>query len=390
MIYADNAATTAISQEVLKVMMPYLTTNYGNASSLYSFGMKNKTAIEKAREQVAKAINAKSNEIYFTSGATESNNWVLNNFDIILTSSFEHPSIYNVLENQPLSISQKDFFETFYVLPNSDGIVTLESIQKAIKFEVQRWFETPELISIMAVNNEIGTIQPIKQIGQLCREKGILFHTDATQAIGHIPIDVKEMNIDMLSLSGHKFHAPKGIGVLYIREGVYIKPFMHGGHQENGLRAGTENVASIVGIGKAIEIATRNLYKQSNLNKKKMRLLELISEIGGIEVNGSLEKRIAGNLNIFIKDCDAESLVLRLDINGICVSTGSACSTGTLEPSRTLKSMGLSDEQAFSSIRISLDENITDNEISEMAEIIKREITKLRGKNEDTMLRSIN
>lgn len=379
MIYADNAATTAISKEVFDAMFPYLTVNYGNASSLYSFGMKNKTAIEKAREQVAKAINAKPNEIYFTSGATESNNWVLNNFDIILTSSFEHPSIYNVLENQSLSISQKDFFEAFYVLPNSDGIVTLESIQKEIKFEVQRWFETPELISIMAVNNEIGTIQPIKQIGQLCREKGILFHTDATQAIGHIPIDVKEMNIDMLSLSGHKFHAPKGIGVLYVRESVDIKPFMCGGHQENGLRAGTENVASIVGIGKAIEIAIRDLHKQNDLNKKKTRLLELISEIGGIEVNGSLEKRIAGNLNIFIKDCDAESLVLRLDIDGVCVSTGSACSTGTLEPSRTLKSIGLSDEQAFSSIRISLDENITDNEIIQMADIIKREITKLRG-----------
>lgn len=356
-------------------MLPYLTDYYGNASSLYSFGIKSKKAIERAREQVAKAINAEPNEIYFTSGATESNNWVLNSFcrdDVIITSPFEHPSIFNTFKY----LRGQKKVNCACLSSNENGIVNVEELAHLIK--ELKFYCNFSLVSVMAVNNELGTIQPIKEIGKLCRKNNILFHTDATQAIGHISIDVKEMNIDLMSFSGHKFHAPKGIGVLYIRHGIELNKFMCGGHQENNMRAGTENVASIVGLGKAIEIATQNLSKQELLKDKTKELIRLISDIEGFHLNSDWNNRIAGTINIRFDGCDGESMVLLLDTEGICVSTGSACSTGILEPSRTLKAIGLSDEQAFESIRISLDDDITNNEIVEISNAIHKSVKKLR------------
>lgn len=357
-------------------MLPYLTDYYGNASSLYSFGIKSKRAIERAREQVAKAINAEPDEIYFTSGATESNNWVLNSFycdDVIITSPFEHPSIFNACEY----LHDHKKVNCACLSSNGNGTVNVEELAHSIK--ELKFYCNFSLVSVMAVNNELGTIQPIKQMGELCRKNNILFHTDATQAIGHILIDVKKMNIDLMSFSGHKFHAPKGIGVLYIRRGIELSKFMCGGHQENNMRAGTENVASIVGIGKAIEIATQSLYKQELLKDKTKELIRLISDIDGFNLNSDWNNRIAGTINIRFDDCDGESMVLLLDTEGVCISTGSACSTGELQPSRTLKAIGLSDKQAFESIRISLDENITDEEIIEISDAIHRSVKKLRG-----------
>ena len=373
MIYCDNAATTKISDEVLEEMMPYLRENFGNPSSLYSLGYKNKKVIEQARERVAVAINAKPSEIFFTSGATESNNWVLNgvNSSHIITSAFEHPSIMNTckaLENGHRFVS--------YAKPDTDGIIHVEDIEKEITCNTK-------LISIMAVNNEIGTIQPIKEIGKMCKDNRIYFHTDATQAIGHIPIDVEEMNIDLMSFSGHKFHAPKGIGVLYIREELQsqnkIIPYLYGGSQENNYRAGTENVASIVGLGKAIQIATENLYKQELIRDKRNDLIRLLFYIDNIKLNGSYDKRIANNVNVCIEDCDAEMLLMYLDTQGICASSGSACHTTSLEPSQTLKAIGLNNKQAFESIRFSLSEDVTDEEINYIADSVYMGVARLRG-----------
>ena len=373
MIYCDNAATTKISDEVFNEMLPYLKDNFGNPSSLYSIGYKNKKAIEKAREQVAKAINAEPSEIFFTSGATESNNWVLNGIQSsnIITSDFEHASILNTCKK----LEENHHFIN-YIKPNSEGIISVEDIEKEITCDTR-------LISIMAVNNEIGTIQPIKEIGEMCREHRIYFHTDATQAIGHIPIDVQKMNIDLMSFSGHKFHAPKGIGVLYIRNGVKIQPFMNGGHQESLMRAGTENVASIVGIGKAIEIATHNLGKQNKLREMTNTFINrCYQEIGDIKLNGSYENRIAGTVNLCVNNCYGEEIVLLLDTMGICVSAGSACNSGTTEPSRTLKAIGLTSEQALDSIRFSFDADITELEIKEVFDSFKKSVQMIDRINE--------
>ena len=373
MIYCDNAATTKISDEVFNEMLPYLKDNFGNPSSLYSIGYKNKKAIEKAREQVAKAINAEPSEIFFTSGATESNNWVLNGIQSsnIITSDFEHASILNTCKK----LEENHHFIN-YIKPNSEGIISVDDIEKEITCDTR-------LISIMAVNNEIGTIQPIKEIGEMCREHRIYFHTDATQAIGHIPIDVEEMNIDLMSFSGHKFHAPKGIGVLYIREELQsqnkIIPYLYGGSQENNYRAGTENVASIVGLGKAIQIATENLYKQELIRDKRNDLIRLLFYIDNIKLNGSYDKRIANNVNVCIEDCDAEMLLMYLDTQGICASSGSACHTTSLEPSQTLKAIGLNNKQAFESIRFSLSEDVTDEEINYIADSVYMGVARLRG-----------
>ena len=369
MIYADNAATTKISKEVLNEMLPFLTENYGNSSSLYSLGSRSRKAIEKARKQVAKAINAEPEEIYFTSGATESNNWVINCFknSTIVISRFEHPSI-----DVPCNcFAVKGDMNLKYIPIKCSGEINLRWLNLF-------WNNSVELVSVMAVNNELGTIQPISEIGELCKKHNVLFHTDATQAIGHIPIDVKKMNIDLMSFSGHKFHAPKGVGVLYIRNGIKLDPFILGGMQENNLRAGTENVANIVGIGKAIEIATDKLSEQKELKNKTRILFEKLKEVGGIKLNGDWDNRIAGNLNICIGGVESESFVLQMDIDGICISAGSACHTGSLEPSRSLKAIGLSDKEALSSVRITLDNSITDEEIEEMAGKMKRTIRRMR------------
>lgn len=369
MIYCDNAAATRVSDEVLEEMLPYLKENYGNASSIYSLGVRSKKAIETAREKVACAINASPDEIYFTSGATESNNWALAQlpqYKPVLTSAFEHPSVENTLKkNSPHIIK---------VFPKTDGVINMDDVKSHI-WNCGRIFGILPNISIMAVNNEIGTIQPIKEIGEICHMENILFHTDATQAIGHIPVDVNNWQVDMMSFSGHKFHAPKGIGVLYVRRGTAIESFIHGGSQEHGMRAGTENAAAIVGLGKAIEIAGK---KQSEIKKLRNDLWDLLKDIEGVRFNGNLDKSIANILNISIDGCNGENMVLELDMRGICVSNGSACAEHSLKPSQTLKAIGLTDKQAFESIRISIDENINFKHIMVIASEIRGAIKKLR------------
>lgn len=376
MIYCDSAATTKISDEVLQSMKPYLTTNYGNASSLYSFGSKCRKAMNKAREQVAKAIGAKPSEIYFTSGGSESDNWAIIGYlkntqkKEIITTEFEHPAVFNTCK-----YLESVGYKVTYIKPDKYGIIHSKDIENAITNDTA-------LISVMTVNNEIGTIQPIKEIGAICQKYNIPFHTDAVQAIGHIPIDVNDMNIDMLSLSGHKFHAPKGIGVLYVREGLKLSPLIYGGEQERGLRAGTENVANIVGLGKAIEICNDNLLKEQTRVKsiRDTLVTELIlrlSKITDVKFNGFSESKIANNVNITINGCSAESLVLCLDIEGICVSAGSACSSNSGEVSRTLKSIGLSDEETYSTIRISLSNDVTTNDVHIIAEKFERVVSKI-------------
>jgi cysteine desulfurase len=374
MIYCDNAATTKIFEEVFNVMLPYLKNNYGNASSLYSIGYKNKKAIEKAREQVATAINALPEEIFFTSGATESNNWVFKGIKFsspgrIITTSFEHPSVLNSCKR----LARDNEIIITYLNPDSKGVISVSDVTKHLRCNTN-------LVSVMTVNNEIGTIQPVKQIGEICKANDVLFHTDATQAMGHMEIDVKDLNIDLMSFSGHKFHAPKGIGVLYICKDIQnrISPLIDGGMQESGFRAGTENVANIVGLGKAIEIAKQNLSQQDKIRAKSEKLLKLLLTIDGVSLNGSLDNRIANILNIHVRDCESESLVIMLDTEGLCVSSGSACHGNGLNPSNTLKAIGLTDKQAFESIRISLDESISDNEILEIYKIIKKCVDRLR------------
>lgn len=376
MIYCDSAATTKISDEVLQSMKPYLTTNYGNASSLYSFGSKCHKAIDKARERVAKAIGVKPSEIYFTSGGSESDNWAIvghlknTHKKEIITTEFEHPAVYNTCK-----YLESVGYKVTYIKPDKYGIIHSKDIENAIT-------DNTALVSVMTVNNEIGTIQPIKEIGTICKKYNIPFHTDAVQAIGHIPIDVNDMNIDMLSLSGHKFHAPKGIGALYVREGLKFSPLIYGGEQERGLRAGTENVANIVGFGKAIEICNDNLLEEQTRIKKirdalVLKLISKLSKITDIKFNGSNESKIANNISITINGCSAESLVLLLDIEGICVSAGSACSSSSGEVSRTLKSIGLNDEETYSTIRISLSNDVTVNDIDIIAEKFERVVSKI-------------
>jgi len=353
-------------------MLPYLKDNYGNASSLYSLGNKSKQIINKTREQIAKAVDAKSNEIYFTSCGSESDNWalrgILKSGDHFITSDIEHRAILNTckyLETQGIEVT--------YLPVNSDGFVTVNQVENAIK-------ENTKLVSIMYANNEIGTIQPIQKIGQICKEHKILFHTDAVQAVGNIPINVKEQNIDMLSLSGHKIHAPKGIGVLYIRNGIKISPLIYGGHQENGLRAGTENVASIVGLGVAVEEATKNIIDKSiKIKSLRDKLMNgILDNILIAKINGNLENRLSGNLNISFKGVEGESIVLMLDMEGICASAGSACTSGSLQPSHVLKAIGLSDDVARGSVRFSLNEDNTEEEVDYVAEKLQEIIKRLR------------
>lgn len=375
-VYADNAATTCISEKVLESMMPYLKEQYGNASGIYRKGREAKIAIENAREKIAKAIKCSPNEIYFTSGGTESDNWaitgVIESYKAegkthIITSAFEHHAILNTCLNL-----RKKGFEVTFISPDSDGIINPEDIEKAIT-------EKTALVSIMYANNEIGTIQPIKKIGQICKNKGVIFHTDAVQAFGHINIDINEQNIDMLSISGHKIHSPKGIGALYVRKNINISKFIYGGEQENGKRPGTENVPAIVGLGTATEEALKSLEKKSQkIRNLRDKLISKILEIPETKLNGSHEKRLSGNCNVMIKGVDSESLVLMLDLKGICISGGSACTSGSDEPSHVLLSIGMSNEEAKSSIRFSIDENNSEEDIEYMAKELKNIIEKLR------------
>lgn len=369
-IYFDNSATTKIKREVLEEMIPYLTKEYGNASALYSIGRKSKRAIEKARKQVAELINCKTNEIYFTGSGSESDNMALKGYayankekgNHIITSKIEHPAILETCKN----LEEKGF-EISYIDVNEDGIIKLNELEKAIK-------PTTIIISIMFANNEIGTIQPIDEIGKIAKKNNIIFHTDAVQAIGNTQIDVEKLNIDMLSLSGHKIHAPKGIGALYIKNGVNIEKIINGGHQEKDKRAGTENVANIVGLGKACEIANINLESHIR-NLKRLRdyyIFKLKKEMPNlIRINGTMERRLPGNANISFKGANATEIIFKLDEKNICVSSGSACSSGNKSPSHVLKAINVPEEYLNCAIRTTFSDNNTFEEIDYLIKNLK-------------------
>lgn len=374
LIYFDNAATTRVRPEVAEVMSKYFSERYGNPSSIYKIAQKNKADVEKGREQVAKAINAEKNEIYFTAGGSEADNWAIKGVaesysdkgKHIITLSIEHHAVLHSCE-----YLESKGFEVTYLPVNEFGIVEMEELKKAVR-------DDTILISVMFANNEIGSIQPIKEIGDFAKEKGIIFHTDAVQAVGHIPIDVKEMNIDLLSMSAHKFYGPKGIGALYIKKGVKIKPFIHGGAQERNRRAGTENVPGIVGMGLAAELIVKELPEESKkLTYLRDKLIDgILNNIPYSRLNGDREKRLPGNVNISFEFVEGESILLMLDMKGICASSGSACTSGSLDPSHVLLAIGLPHEKAHGSLRLSLGmfntEEETDYIIKELPPIINR------------------
>ncbi len=375
-IYMDNAATTAVSQEALETMMPFFRENFGNPSTIYSVGRNAKKELEIARERVAKALGASSKEIFFTSCGTESDNWAIKGAAFeglkkgknhIITSKIEHHAVLHTVQ-----YLEKKGFDVTYLDVDSQGLVNPKDVENAIT-------EKTALVTIMYANNEIGTIEPIEEIGKICKDKGVLFHTDAVQAVGHVPIDVKKQNIDMLSLSAHKFHGPKGIGALYIRKGVRIETFMEGGAQESGKRAGTENTAEIAALGKAIETACTEIEeKNSKLIKKRDKLISELLKIERSRLNGHREKRLPGNVNISFEGIEGESLLLLLDMAGICASSGSACTSGSLDPSHVLLAIGLPHEIAHGSLRLSLDESNTDEEIDFVIAEVSKAVKRLR------------
>lgn len=375
-IYADNAATTAVSEEVLNAMLPFFREGYGNASSIYKLGRDAQRAVEDAREKVAKALGAEPREIYFTSCGSEADNWAVKGTaelmakkgkKHIITSVFEHHAVLHTTE-----YLEKHGFEVTYVPVSDKGLIDPEDVRKAIR-------EDTALVTIMYANNEIGTIQPIDEIAAICREKSVLFHTDAVQAVGHVDIDVHKQGIDMLSLSGHKIHAQKGIGALYIRKGLVLPNLIHGGGQERGKRAGTENVPAIVGLGTAIEITTRNIAeKNAVITPRRNKLIDNILKLPYTRLNGDRDKRLPGNVNISFEGIEGESLLLMLDINGICASSGSACTSGSLDPSHVLLSIGLKHEVAHGSLRLSIEEDTTDEDIDYILEVIPKVVKHLR------------
>ncbi len=375
-IYLDHAATTYVKPEVFEAMKPYFCEHFGNASSIYSIGRHSKKAVEEAREKVAKAIGAQVKEIYFTGSGSEADNWALKGVaaankkkgNHIITSAIEHPAIMNSCK-----YLEGEGFEVTYLPVDSDGVVSLEDLKNAIK-------ENTILISIMFANNEIGTIQSVQEIGAIARERGILFHTDAVQAVGNIPIDVEKMNIDLLSLSGHKLYGPKGIGALYVRKGVKISSFIHGGQQERGKRASTENIPAIVGLGKAIELAAENLeeYNKKLISLRERTIEGLMAKIPYIRLNGHRHNRLPGNVNISFQYIEGESLLLMLDMLGVCGSSGSACSSGSLDPSHVLMAIGLPHEIAHGSLRLSFGDENTDEDVDYILEEIPKIVNRLR------------
>ena len=375
-IYLDHAATTYVKPEVFDAMKPYFCEHFGNASSIYSMGRESKKAVEEAREQVAKALGAEPREIYFTGSGSEADNWALKGIaaankkkgNHIITSAIEHPAVLNSCK-----YLEGEGFEVTYLPVDSDGLVSLEQVKNAIK-------ENTILISIMFANNEIGTIQPIQEIGAIAREKGILFHTDAVQAVGNIPIDVEKMNIDLLSLAGHKFYGPKGMGALYIRKGVKISSLILGGQQERGKRASTENIPGIIGLGKAIELATVNIdeYNKKLINLREKTIEGLMAKVPFIRLNGHRSNRLPGNVNISFQFIEGESLLLMLDMKGVCGSSGSACSSGSLDPSHVLMAIGLPHEIAHGSLRLTFGDDNTEEDVAYILEEIPKIVTKLR------------
>ncbi len=376
-IYLDHAATTYTKQEVLKEMLPYFYQKYGNASSIYTIGQESKKAVEHSREQVAKALGALPEEIYFTSGGSESDNLFIAGFARankrkgrhIITSKIEHMAVLKTC----LSL-EKEGFDITYLNVDKYGMINLEELKRAIRNDTI-------LISVMYANNEIGTIEPIEEIAKIAKEHHIVFHTDAVQAIGNIAIDVKKQNIDALSLSGHKFYGPKGVGALYVRKGINFEPIIHGGHQENNKRAGTENVPGIVGLGKAIELSTENVdrYYQKLQKLRDVYIQKVFEKIPDVKLNGHPTIRLPGNANISFSGIEGETLLLLLSANGIYTSSGSACNSGSSNPSHVLMATGLSPELARSSLRVTFGEENKMEEVEETVEKLETFVKKLRG-----------
>lgn len=376
-IYFDHSATTPVDREVAELMLEYMTDKYGNPSSVHVFGRETRKAVEEAREKVAALISAAPNEIFFTSGGTEGDNLALKGVayanrkkgNHIITTAIEHHAILHTCE-----YLEKQGFTVTYLPVDENAMIRMEDLKNAIT-------DKTILISIMFANNEVGTIQPIKKIGQLAKEKGIYFHTDAVQAVGNYPIDVKELNIDLLTMSGHKFHASKGIGALYIRRGVKIEEIQHGGGHERNLRAGTENVPGIVGLGKAAEIAKRDMEKKVTYVKglRDKMITTIMEKIPHIKLNGHPEARMPGNVNFSFLYIEGESLLLNLDMKGIAASSGSACTSGSLDPSHVLLAMGLTHEVAHGSLRVTLGRGNTEEEVDYFLNVVPEIVEKLRS-----------
>ena len=375
-IYLTRDLVSPLDEHVLQDMMPFLTSEYGNPSSIYSLGRSAKAAVEKARGQVATALNAEPAEIFFTGCGTEADNWAIKGAAFanrkkgthIISSQIEHHAVLHTLE-----YLEKQGFEITYLPVDADGKISLDVLEKSIR-------EDTILITIMTANNEVGTIEPVKEIGELARRHGVLFHTDAVQAIGSIPIDVKDMNIDLLSLSAHKFNGPKGVGALYVRKGVRIDTFLHGGAQERSRRAGTENTAGVVGLGSAIELATANLSeKAERISALRDYLIdEVLRRIPYTKLNGHRTDRLPGNANFSFQFIEGESLLLHLDLKGICASSGSACTSGSLDPSHVLLALGLPHEIAHGSLRLSIGKQNTKEEIDYVLEVLPQIVDRLR------------
>ena len=376
-VYADNAATTSVSNTALEAMLPFLTENYGNPSSLYSFAQKSTEALAEARAVVAKCINAEPKEIYFTSGGSEADNQAIisaaklgarRGKKHLISTKFEHHAVLHTLK-----ALEKDGYEVTLLDVHEDGVVRLEDVKAAVR-------EDTCLVSVMFANNEIGTVQPIKEIGAFCREKGIPFHTDAVQAGGHMPIDVVDMNIDMLALSGHKFHAPKGVGILYAKKTMPLFTLIEGGAQERGKRAGTENVAGIVAFAAALKESCDNMEaNNAKIIPMRDKLIAELSKIPHSRVNGSLEHHVPGTVNMCFEGIEGESLLLWLDAKGICASSGSACTSGSLDPSHVLLSLGLPHEVAHGSLRLSIGEYNTMEEIDHIIATVPEVVAYLRN-----------
>lgn len=376
-IYMDNAATTRVTELVFEAMKPYFCEKFGNPMSVHAFGRESRRAVEEARRQVAAALNADSREIYFTGCGTESDNWALrgaayakgNTRRTLVTTTIEHHAILHTAEQL-----EKEGFKVVYVPVDEFGIVKLDEMEKAITEDVF-------LVSVMTANNEIGTIQPIEEIARMAHAKGALFHTDAVQAIGSVKIDVKAMGIDLLSLSGHKFHAPKGVGALYMKNSVYIERLIRGGAQERTQRAGTENLASIVGLGKAIELATADIdaHNAKLTGMRDHMISEILTRIPETRLNGDATRRLPGNVNVSVRYIEGESLLLSLDLKGIAASSGSACTSGALDPSHVLLAIGLPHEIAHGSLRLTMNEENTMEEVDTVVEALVEIVKRLRA-----------
>lgn len=381
LIYMDNAATTSTAPEVVSAMLPFFTEYYGNPSSVYNFAQKSKMAIEDAREIIADSIGAaKSNEIYFTGGGSESDNWALKSaaFGLrdkgnhIITTKIEHHAILNTC-----AYLEKNGFEITYLDVDSEGFVSLEDVENAIT-------DKTILISVMFANNEIGTIEPVREIGKIAHKHGILFHTDAVQAMCHVPINVTEMNIDLLSASAHKFHGPKGVGFMYMKNSAKLEPFIHGGAQERARRAGTSNVPGIVGMGKAVKLALDTLDKDTHtiINMRNYIVDRILGEIPDVTFDGpeigSL-KRLPSNMHFCFKDVSGDSLLIMLDMNDICASSGSACAAGSIDPSHVLLAIGRSKDEAKGALRLSIDKDLTKEDADYVIDALKAAVARLRG-----------